>query len=83
MEGEKLQMFWGVAPTDKPRLTTQVANKLPYGVNIEWSGEQRLLQTGKPDLLVAAKEKLRQNGRAAGAAGVTGRRGWTQTQGNW
>ena len=69
VEGEKLQMIWGVAPADKPRLTTQVANKLPYGVNIEWKGEQRLLQTGKPDLLVTEKEKWRQTGRAAGAAG--------------
>jgi hypothetical protein len=69
VEGEKLQMIWGVAPADRPRLTSQVANKLPYGVGIEWKGEQRLLQTGKPDLLVAEKEQWRQTGRAAGAAG--------------
>ena len=69
VEGEKLQMIWGVAPADKPRLTTQVADKLPYGVTIEWKREQRLLQTGKPDLLVTEKEKWRQTGRAAGAAG--------------
>jgi hypothetical protein len=30
VEGKKLQMIWGVTPADKPRLTTQVANKLPY-----------------------------------------------------
>ena len=66
VEGEKLQMIWGVAPADRPRLTSQVAYKLPYGVEIEWKGEQRLLQTGKPDLLVAEKEQWRQSGRAAG-----------------
>ena len=58
-----------MVPADRPRLTSQVANKLPYGVAIEWKGEQRLLQTGKPDLLVAEKEQWRQTGRAAGAAG--------------
>ena len=42
----------GGAPADKPMLTTQVANKLPYGVNIAWKEGQKLLQTGKPDLLV-------------------------------
>jgi hypothetical protein len=62
-------MIWGVAPADQPRLITQVAGKLPFGVAIEWKKEQRLLQTGKPDLLVTEKEKLRQTGRAAGAAG--------------
>jgi hypothetical protein len=69
VDGEKLQMIWGVAPIDRPRLTTQVANKLPYGLSIEWKKEQRLLQTGKPNLLVTEKEKWRQAGRAAGAAG--------------
>ena len=67
--GEKLQMIWGSAPADRPRLTTQVAGKLPLGVAIEWKGEQRLLQTGKPDLLVTEKEQWRQTGRVAGAAG--------------
>ena len=54
--GEKLQMFCGMAPVDQPRLTTRVAAKPPFGVAIEWKGEQRLLQTGKPDLPVSEKE---------------------------
>ena len=56
VDGEKLQMICGVTPADQPRLTTQVAGKLPFGVAIEWKGEQRLLQTGKPDLLLSEKD---------------------------
>ena len=60
-------MICGVAPADQPRLTTQVAGKLPFGTAIEWKGEQRLLQTGKPDLLLSEKEQWKQAGRAAGS----------------
>ena len=62
-------MICGVAPTHKPMLAQQVAGKLPFGVYIEWKGEQRLLQTGKPDLLKSEKEQWRQTDRATGAAG--------------
>ena len=67
--GEKLQMICGVAPAHKPMLAQQVAGKLPFGVSIEWKGEQRLLQTGKPDLLKSEKEQWRQASRVAGAVG--------------
>ena len=33
MDEEKLQMICGMAPADQPRLTTQVAGKLPFWVN--------------------------------------------------
>ena len=66
--GEKLQMICGVAPAHKPMLAQQVAGKLPFGVSIEWKGEQRLLQTGKPDLLLSEKEQWKQAGRTAGSA---------------
>ena len=36
VDGEKLQMTCGVALADQPRLTTQVAGKLPFGASIEW-----------------------------------------------
>ena len=45
VDGKKLQMTCGVAPSHKLRPATQVAGKLPFGVTIEWQGEQRLLQT--------------------------------------
>ena len=67
VEGEKLQMICGVARADRPRLTTQVTNKLPYGVPIQWKGEQRLPQLGKPNLLVLEKEQWKQTDRVAGA----------------
>ena len=60
---EKLQMIYGVAPAHKPMLAQQVAGKLPYGVSIEWKGEQRLLQTGKPDLLKSENEQCRQGSK--------------------
>ena len=63
VEGEKLQMICGVAPAHKPKLTTQVSGKLPFGVPIEWKGEQRLLQTGKPDLQVEVREGAMEAGR--------------------
>ena len=59
--GEATDDLW-VAPADQPSLTTQVAGELPFGVNIEWKGEQRLLQTGKPDLLLSEKEQWQQAG---------------------
>jgi hypothetical protein len=42
--------------------------KLSFGVNIEWEGEQRLLRTGKPNLLLSEKEQWQQTGMAAGSA---------------
>ena len=68
VDGEKLQMICGVTPADKPRLAQQVAGKLPFGVSIEWEGGQRLLQTGKPDLLLSEKDQWKQAGRAARSA---------------
>ena len=79
---EKLQMIYGVAPAHKPMLAQQVAGKLSFGVSIECKGEQRLLQTGKPDLLVAEKEQCRQTGQQVVPL-LTDRRGWILTQRSW
>ena len=64
VNGVKLQMIWGVSPPLMTRQAEMVAQKLPYGVHIEWLGEQRLLQTGKPDLLIAEKGQWSKAGGA-------------------
>ena len=64
VNGVKLQMIWGVSPPGMTRQAEMVAQKLPYGVHIEWLGEQRLLQTGKPDLLIAEKGQWSKAGGA-------------------
>ena len=64
LDGVRLQKVCGVSPPGMGRQTEMVAHKLPYGVHIEWQGEQRLLETGKPDLLV---EEKGQWSRAGGA----------------
>ena len=68
VNGVKLQMIWGVSPSGMRRQAEQVAGKLPFGVYIEWLGEQRLLQTGKPDLLIAEKGQW---GKAGGATSIS------------
>jgi hypothetical protein len=65
VDGERLLIICGVAPADKPRSASQVAWKLPFGVSIEWKAERRLLQIGKPDLLLSEKDQWKQAGRAA------------------
>ena len=57
VDGVKLQMIWGLGVKSAPVLKSKIRSLAEGGVYIEWKGEQRLLQTGKTDLLLAEKEE--------------------------
>ena len=61
VDGVELQMIWGLGPENA--LVIKAANKklADSGVSIEWKGEQRLLQTGKANLLLVEEEKWDKN----------------------
>ena len=61
VDGVKLQMIWGLAP--KPKVVLAHIKSLIWGGNVEWKGEQRLLQTGKTDLLLGSQTEKEKWGK--------------------
>ena len=57
VDGVKLQMICGLGPVEKKMAIPHAIKQLREGVNIEWKGEQRLLKTGKTDLLLVEKQE--------------------------
>ena len=57
VDGVKLQMICGMGVKSTLVMKSKIMTLMDGGVYIEWKGEQRLLQTGKTDLLLVEKEK--------------------------
>ena len=57
VDGEKLQMICGLGPVVKKTAIQQAIKQLREGVVIEWKGEQRLLKTGEPALLLEERQE--------------------------
>ena len=57
MDGVKLQMICGLGPVEKKMAIQHAIKQLREGVVIEWKGEQRLLKTGEPALLLEERQE--------------------------
>ena len=57
VDGVKLQMICGLGPVEKKKAIQHAIKQLREGVYIEWKGEQRLLKTGRTDLLLVEKQE--------------------------
>ena len=57
VDGVRLQMICGLGPVEKKKAIQHAIKQLREGVRIEWKGEQRLLRTGKTDLLLVERQE--------------------------
>ena len=57
MDGVKLQMICGLGPVEKKMAIQHAIKQLREGVMFEWKGEQRMLKTGEPALLLEEKQE--------------------------
>ena len=56
VDGVKLQMIWGLGAKTAQVMRSAIKKLANTGYSIEWKGEQRLVTTGKSNLLLAEKE---------------------------
>ena len=61
----ELQMTCGLGPVGEKQVVTHAIKQLREGVSIEWKGEQRVLKTGKADLLLVEGEQWSKNSGAS------------------
>lgn len=56
IDGVKLQMIWGLGAKTAQVMRCAIEKLANTGYSIEWKGEQRMMKTGKSDLLLMEKE---------------------------